>query len=131
MPKNSPAICSSRANVLLNFLHYSALSLLLFLLYTKYTINPNAIQPNATLRVVASNTKIIEVQTITPKVETNGTIGVLNGRSSSGDLTLNTHTPTQTRTNAKSVPKEVKSPATCPGTKAANNPTKTKRIILD
>jgi hypothetical protein len=96
----------------------------------KYTINPNAIQPNATFKVVASNTKIIEVQTITPKEDTNGTIGVLKGRSNSGDFTLNTQTPILTNTKANKVPKEVKSPATCPGTNAANNPTKTNKIIL-
>ena len=63
-----------------------------------------------------------------PKIGTKGTNGVLNDLSMFGLLTRMIHTPALTNTKAKRVPKEVKSPATLPGTKAANNPTKTKRI---
>ena len=68
---------------------------------------------------------------IAPKIGTNGTNGVLNGLSISGDFTLKIQTPALTNTKANKVPNDVKSPATLPGTKAANAPTKTNKIQLD
>ena len=47
-----------------------------------------------------------------------------------GDLTRNTQTPILTNTKANRVPNDVKSPATCPGTNAANKPTNTNKIQL-
>lgn len=55
---------------------------------------------------------------------TKGTNGVLNGRSISGDFMRKIQTPILTNTKANNVPKEVRSPATLPGIKAANKPTK-------
>lgn len=71
-----------------------------------------AIHRKATFKVCISNPTIIAVQIIAPSVHTTGTIGVLNGRSISGDLTRKIHTPILTSTKANSVPKLVKSPAT-------------------
>lgn len=85
----------------------------------------------ATLSVCASNAKIIAKQITAPKIGTRGTRGVLNGRSIPGDLRLNIHTPKLTNTKANKVPKLVKSPATLPGTNAANKPTKINKIQLD
>ena len=70
-------------------------------------------------------------QITAPKIGTNGTNGVLNGLSISGDLRLKIQIPALTNTNANKVPNEVRSPATLPGTKAANPPTKTNNIQLD
>ena len=86
---------------------------------------------NATLRVCMSSAKIIAKQITAPKIGTNGTNGVLNGRSISGDLRLKIQIPKLTNTKANKVPKLVKSPATLPGTKAANRPTNTNRIQFD
>lgn len=63
-------------------------------------------------------------------IGTKGTNGVLNGRLNSGFLTRMIHTPALTKTKAKSVPKDVKSPATDPGTNAAKAPTNTNKIQL-
>ncbi len=68
---------------------------------------------------------------IAPKIGTNGTNGVLNDLSITGDFTLQIHTPALTNTKANKVPNEVKSPATLPGTSAANAPTYTNKIQLD
>lgn len=68
---------------------------------------------------------------IAPKMGTNGTNGVLNGRAISGDLTRKIQMPALTKTKANKVPNEVKSPATLPGTNAANPPTNTNKIQLD
>ena len=78
-----------------------------------------------------SNAKIIAKQITAPKIGTNGTNGVLNGLSISGDLRLKIQIPALTNTNANKVPKEVKSPATLPGTNAANPPTNMNKIQFD
>ena len=58
----------------------------------------------------------------------NGTKGVLKGLANSGLVLRISKIPIQTRTNANSVPNEVKSPAMLPGTNAANAPTKRNKI---
>ena len=78
-----------------------------------------------------SKATIIPKQITAPKIGTIGTNGVLKGRSISGDLRLRIQTPKLTNTKANRVPKLVKSPATLPGTKAANKPTNTNRIQFD
>ena len=78
-----------------------------------------------------SSAKIIAKQITAPKIGTNGTSGVLNGRSISGDLRLSIQTPRLTNTKANKVPNEVKSPATLPGTNAAKAPTNTNNKIFD
>ena len=77
-----------------------------------------------------SKANIIAKQITAPKIGTNGTNGVLNGRSILGDFTLKIQMPALTNTKANKVPKEVKSPATLPGTKAAKAPTKMNKIQL-
>ena len=69
-------------------------------------------------------------QIMIPSIGTNGTSGVLKGRTIPGSLLRNIQIPAHTSTNANRVPIEVRSPATLPGTNAANKPTKTNRIIL-
>lgn len=68
---------------------------------------------------------------IAPSTPTTGAMGVLKGLSIFGSLTLRIQTPKLTNTKANKVPKLVRSPATCPGTNAANAPTKKKRIQFD
>ncbi len=99
---------------------------LFFLLYPKYTISPIASQTASLNQFVQPRPYIIAKQTITPKIGTNGTNGVLNSRFISGSVFLNTITETQTKINANKVPILVISPTISPGTKAANAPTITK-----
>jgi hypothetical protein len=68
----------------------------------------------------------IAVHTNIPSIGIRGTIGVLKPLTILGFRTLIIHTPAHTRMNAKRVPMLVISPATLPGMKAANNPTKRK-----
>lgn len=106
-------------------------SLLCLRLYVKYTTSPIAIQRKAALSVNVSMATIMPVQISAPNMGTMGTSGVLKGLSIFGLFTRKIQMPILTSTNASNVPKLVRSPATCPGTKAANNPTKTKRIQFD
>lgn len=89
-----------------------------------------SIQINALNKVVPQRLKIIAEQTIMPNMGTRGTRGVLKGLGKPGSLFRRMITPAQTSTNARRVPIEVRSPATLPGTKPANSPTKTKSMIL-
>ena len=73
----------------------------------------------------------IAAQTIIPNIGTNGTSGVLNPRFASGSVLRMIITPAQTSMNANNVPILVMSPTISPGTKAANKPTNTNKIILD
>src|SRR5690242_6506563 len=93
--------------------------------------NPITIHTPAESNVFLSSERIIAPQTKIPKIGTNGTSGVLNGRGASGFFTRRTQMPRQTNTNANNVPKLVKSPATLPGTIPANNPTKTSNSKFD
>src|SRR5688572_16848402 len=93
--------------------------------------SPAIIQIKADTSVSSPNEKIIAEQTNIPRIGINGTSGVLNGLTAFGFLTRNTQIPTHTKTNAKRVPKLVKSPATLPGTNPANNPTKTNKSKFD
>src|SRR5687767_3504904 len=86
------------------------------------------IQIPANCNVRTSIATIIPVQMITPNAETNLYAGALNGRTMFGSFLRSIQTPALTRTNANNVPKLVRSPATCPGTNAANKPTNTKSI---
>src|SRR3569623_1419466 len=70
--------------------------------------------------------KIIAELTITPRMGTSGTSGVLSWRGAFGSRTRSTHTPMHTSTNANNVPIDVMSPTMSPGTKPANAPTRTK-----
>ena len=88
-----------------------------------------AIHANANFNVLWSMATIIPAQISAPRIGTNGTRGVLKGLFISGFFILMIQTPRLTRTNAKRVPKEVRSPAICPGIKAANKPTNTKSIM--
>ena len=94
-------------------------------------IKPNIIQPNAVNKVVESSVAIIAPQTKIPKIGTNGTIGVLNGRALSGSALRMMMMPRQTSTNASRVPIDVRSPATLPGINAPKKPTNKNRIIFD
>lgn len=85
----------------------------------------------ATVSVVKSSDTIIPPQTSIPKIGTNGTNGVLNGRSKVGSDLRSKIIATQTNTKANNVPNDVKSPATLPGTNAANAPTKANKIQFD
>ena len=69
-------------------------------------------------------------QTNIPRMGTNGTKGVLNGRAAVGFFTRNTQIPRHTNTKANNVPKLVKSPATLPGTKPPKRETNTSKIQL-
>src|SRR5829696_7744658 len=73
----------------------------------------------------------IAPQTIMPNIGTTGTHGVLKWRGASGSVLRIIITPAHTSINANKVPMLVISPAISPGTNAAKNPTKTKRIRLD
>src|SRR5690606_30845132 len=93
-----------------------------------------AIQMAATIRVRESIAAIMAVQIPAPSIGTSGNFledsGDLNGLSIFGDLIRRIHIPRLTSTNANNVPKLVRSPAVCPGTNAANNPTNTNKIQL-
>ena len=93
--------------------------------------NPTTIQIMAEIKVSLPNENIMAEQTTIPKIGTNGTSGVLNGRIAVGFLTRNTQMPAHTNTNANNVPKLVKSPAMLPGTNPANKPTKIKSRAFD
>ena len=75
--------------------------------------------------------KIIAAQTSTPRVETSGSPATRKGRVAVGSFTRMTHTPMETRMNAKSVPMLVMSPTMSPGTNAAKRPTKPKKSRFD
>src|SRR2546428_677644 len=66
-----------------------------------------------------------------PSVQTTGTAGTRNPRSSSGLRTRMIQMPAHTKINANSVPMLVISPVTSAGTNAARTPVKTKNNILD
>ena len=93
-------------------------------------IKPKAIHKAAACRVAISNDTIIAVQTNIPRIGTSGTNGVLNGLFNSGLLFRMIRIPKHTKMKANKVPKDVKSPATLPGTNAAKAPTKMKSIQL-
>ena len=93
--------------------------------------NPRIIQPPAANKVSCGREKIIAEQMSIPRIGTSGTKGVVNGRTASGFFLRITQTPAHTITKANRVPMLVKSPATLPGTNAANRPTNTNKIMLD
>ena len=74
---------------------------------------------------------IIDAQTRIPRSGTIGTKGVLNGRTNVGFDFLKIIIPAHTKINANKVPILVKSPATLPGIKAANAPTKANNTQFD
>ena len=94
-------------------------------------MRPTTNQTKSRAQLVQPNPNIIAAQTITPKVATTGTAGVLNGLGISGCFTRMIHTPIQTRINANNVPILVISPTISAGIKPANKADITKNIRLD
>ena len=64
-------------------------------------------------------------------IGTNGTHGVLKGRTKSGRLRRKTQVPAETMTNANNVPMLTSSPKTSIGTNAAKKATQTPTKIVD
>src|SRR6185312_16120072 len=91
---------------------------------------PIASQIASRVQLGQPSPKIIAALTTMPRIGTSGTSGVLNWRGAFGSRTRSTQTPMQTSTNANSVPIDVMSPTTSPGTKPANAPTSTKNTMF-
>ena len=74
---------------------------------------------------------IIRPQTITPKMGTSGTKGVRNGRGIVGSDFLNNMIPIHTKTKAKRVPIDVRSPAQLSGKNPPKIETNKNKIRFD
>src|ERR1035438_5930762 len=98
---------------------------------SKYTSSPTSIQVSALSCVKRSREIIISEQTPIPRIGTNGTNGVLIGRTALGSLLRRIQIPAQTKTNASKVPIEVRSPAMLPGINPPKIPTNKKSMRLD
>src|SRR6218665_918496 len=92
---------------------------------------PMASHTNKRIQVSSGNENIMTRQVTIPRIGTNGTNGVLNGRSASGCCLRRIKIPRQTMTKANKVPILVISPTTLIGTKPAKRLMKIQSTQFD